>query len=298
MPRTRKPQTPAKRRAPTDTLDWYDHPLWYDIVHWPGTHAEVDGLEAIERRFCLPNPDESPVARRRRKRVWLEPACGSGRYLRVAAARGRAVVGIDLNPKMIAYARAEFRKRALTGDLRVGDMTKIEPPKKSLAPHGADFAFCLINSIRHLPNDKAMLAHLRSMWESLRPGGVYCVGMGLTHYGAEFPSEAVFKATRAGVRVIQMAQFIPPTPGSRDEPILNHLTVSRGGAERHHDNTYNLRCYSGKQWAAILRKTKWEVVGVVDEEGHDAPMLAGDRWQRPDVAAYGLFVLRKPLKKT
>lgn len=281
---------------PSEPTDWYDHPLWYDIVHWPGTHAEVDGLEAIEQRFCLPSPTKPP---RRHKRLWLEPACGSARYLRVAAARGRNVIGLDLNPRMIDYARAEFRKRNLKGDLRVGDMTRIEPPPRELAPQGAggaDFAFCLINSIRHLPTDAAMLAHLRSMYAALRPGGIYAVGLGLTHYNAEFASEEIFKATRKGKKVVQLAQFIPPAPNSRLEPIINHLTITTGKTEHHLDNTYNLRCYNGTQWAALLAKTKWQVAGVVDEEGNDAPILSDGRWKQPNVSAYGIFVLQKPLK--
>lgn len=276
--------------------DWYDRPLWYDIVHWPDTASEVDGLERIERRFCL---GRTASDRGRRRRVWLEPACGSGRYLRAAAARGRGVVGIDLNPKMVAFANEMMRKRGLEGDIRVGDMTRVPGAGEGGSPipsHGADFSFCLINSIRHLPTDAAMLGHLRSMYGAVRPGGVYCVGLGLTHYGAEFASEAVFSGRRGGTRVHQLAQFIPPEKGSRFETIVNHLTISRGGEERHLDNSYRLRCYSGAQWAAILSKTGWKVVGVVDEAGEDAVMMSRGAWKRPTVSAYGVFVLRRGVR--
>jgi SAM-dependent methyltransferase len=300
----KKPRTRSGGGAGTESEsgawraeDWYDHPLWYDIVHSPGTTAEVDGLERIEKRFCLPRPEGGRAGR---KRVWLEPACGSGRYLRVAAARGRAVVGLDLNPRMIAFARAMMEQRRLKADLRVGDMTKVPVLGPEVAPAGgggADFAFCLINSVRHLPTDAAMLAHLRSMFRAVRPGGVYCVGLGLTHYGAEFASEEVFSGSRSGTKVVQLAQFIPPEPGSRFEPIVNHLMVTKGKKEEHLDNTYRLRCYSGAQWAALLARTDWEMAGVVDEEGEDAVMLGGHMWKQPTVSAYGIFVLRRPLKK-
>lgn len=204
------------------------------------------------------------------------------------------MVGLDLNPRMITFARAMVEQRRLNAHLSVGDMTQVPTPDPSIAPCGADFAFCLINSVRHLPTDAAMLAHLRSMFRAVRPGGVYCVGMGLTHYGAEFASEEVFSGSRAGVKVVQLAQFIPPEPGSRFEPIVNHLMVTTGKREEHLDNSYRLRCYSGAQWAAVLARTDWEVAGVVDEEGNDAVMLDGDMWKQPSVSAYGIFVLRRP----
>ena len=293
MARTQKRE---QQTHPWRSEDWYDHPLWYDIVHWPDTPREVDGLERIEKRFCL---WRAASDRGRRRRVWLEPACGSGRYLRAAAARGRRVAGIDLNPRMVEFANAMMRKRGLEGDIRVGDMTRVPGAGERRSPipaHGADFAFCLINSVRHLPTDAAMLAHLRSMYFAVRPGGVYCVGLGLTHYSAEFASEAVFSGRRGGTRVHQVAQFIPPVKGSRFETIVNHLTITRDGGERHLDNSYRLRCYSGAQWAGIVAKTRWKLVGVADEDGEDAVMLSGGAWKKPTVCAYGVFVLRRPLR--
>ena len=60
--------------------DWYRLPAWYDILHAAGTAEEVDGLEAIASRWVRP-ASRGPMR-------WLEPACGTGRYLRVIAGRG------------------------------------------------------------------------------------------------------------------------------------------------------------------------------------------------------------------
>lgn len=272
MPRTQSDSHPS-------AIDWYDHPLWYDIVHAPDTAWEVDGLERIERRFA------DPSSLRRKSRVWLEPACGTGRYLKAAAARGRRIIGLDLSPGMIAFAQSSFQRRGLRGKLRVGDMTRFAPPRPR-----ADFAFCLINSIRHLDTDAKMLAHLRCVRRALRPKGVYAVGISLTHYHGEFPTEEVFSGTRGRCTVTQFAAFLPPE--GRFERVMNHLTITTPRGEKHHDNVYHLRCYSGPQWASMLRRAGFEVLGVVDEEGADAVVMAGGAWRKPTTCGYGLFVLR------
>lgn len=271
--------------------DWYDHPLWYDIVHWPDAPWEVRGLMAIERRFALEKP--------RKGRVWYEPACGSGRYLREAAKRGVRAFGADLNPKMVTFANRALKAAGVSaaeGRAAVGDMTRAVPPKAGRA----DFAFCLINSVRHLSTDAAVLAHLRAMRKVVKPDGLYAVGISLTHYGAEFPTEEVFHGKRGALRVTHLAQFLPPA--GRFETVLNHLMIREGAGkkakERHFDSSFRLRCFSGSQWGTMLDRAGWSVAGVVDEEGVDAVAFPGESWRREDISGYGVFVLRNPGAKT
>ena len=63
----------------------YADPTVYDILYTPGTAAEIDALERVERSLA--------GDRLRPDRLWFEPACGTGRCLRVAAGRGRRVAG-------------------------------------------------------------------------------------------------------------------------------------------------------------------------------------------------------------
>ncbi|MBK7403044.1 MAG: class I SAM-dependent methyltransferase [Phycisphaerales bacterium] len=96
----------------------YDDPEIYDILHAPGTRAEVDGLEAIEGRYV----DRSRCGGARR---WLEPACGSGRYIREAARRGIEAVGFDLSPGMIEYARRHAGRGGRGGRLLRGEHDRL-----------------------------------------------------------------------------------------------------------------------------------------------------------------------------
>jgi len=265
------PTLPAAR-------DFYSMPHAYDVLHGPGTAADVTALERLAARFC-----RSPS----RGRTWLEPACGTGRYLRVAARRGYRAIGFDLGPGMIAYAaaRAERSPAARRPRFFVADMTDFDQGRR--LPR-VDLAFNLINTFRHLPTDRAALAHLGAVSRVLRRGGVYAVGLSLSAYDLESPSEDVWTGRRGGTSVHQVVQFLPPLgrrgDGRRAERVLSHLIIRRGGrAEEHVDSAYALRGYDLRQWRRLVRDADMEIAGVTDQAGDDA---------EPTEPGYFVFVLR------
>lgn len=235
---------------------FYEDAEVFDILHAPGTRHEVDGLERIARKFCSERVE--PL-------TWLEPACGSGRYLVEAACRGHNVIGFDLSESMIKYARRQLPSR--NSRVFVGDMTRFAA---GLPP--VDFAFCPINTIRHLPSDAAMLKHLRQIRKVLRPGGIYAVGLGTTAFKFESPSEDVWEGRRGTVRVKQIVEYLPPTTAAdRFEQVYSHLVITRGRHEEHRDHAYRLRCYTSSQWRAIVKKSGLTIAAITDDRGepHD-----------------------------
>jgi len=262
-------------------VDFYDDPVVYDVLHTPGTAAEVDGLERLARRFARSRPEPAGGT------VWLEPACGSGRYLRVIASRmdrgadGR-VIGVDLNERMIAYARARAA-RAGHGDRAryvVGDMTRLDDHVRA---GSVDAAFCLINSIRHLPTPAAMRAHLESVRRALKPGGVYAVGLSTSRAEWEFESEDVWSARRGTLHVRQVVQYEPPAaPEHHNERVRSHLTLTTPTGVRTTTSTYTLRAWRLEAWERVVARARLGVVGVVDERGDDI---------EPPPCAYGVWVL-------
>jgi hypothetical protein len=147
-------------------------------------------------------------------------------------------------------------------------------------------AFNVINTIRHLESDKDLLAHLREVRRVLRPGGVYVVGITLTSYGMEFPSEDVWTGARGGCRVKQVVQYVPPIGEKeerrRREMVHSHLVVTRGRRAEHRDSSYPLRCYSERQWLSAVRRGGFRVLGLVDDDGRDI---------EASPSGYGLWVL-------
>jgi SAM-dependent methyltransferase len=96
----------------------------------------------------------------------VELAVGNGRVaVPVAQATGRAVVGIDSSPAMLAQARANAAAAGVELDLREGDMREL-----TLAEPAA-LIYCPFRALLHLPT----WADRRRMFErvaaSLRPDG-------------------------------------------------------------------------------------------------------------------------------
>ncbi len=233
---------------------FYEDASVYDVLHTPGTAREVDGLARIEARFV---PEHA-------RGVWLEPACGTGRYLRVAARRGKRVIGFDRSAGMVAYARDRHERLGLSGVFFEADMTDFA----SRARPKCGLAFNPINSVRHLMSDAAMLAHLEQVSIALRRGGVYALGLSTCAYGLECESEDVWSARRGGTRVRQVVQYLPPE-GNRRERVISHIDVETARGSRSIDSAYELRSYSREQWRRLIGRSAMRVVGIVDEDGRE-----------------------------
>jgi len=246
----------------------------YDILHAEGTAEEVDCLERLAHTFAADAPN-----------VWLEPACGSGRIIRLAARRdeSRRVIGFDLEPGMIDYAirRAEKASLADRHQLFVGDMTSFATQIK---PRSVGLALNVINTIRHLESDADLLAHFEQIAQTLHPDGVYVVGISLSLYGSEMPSEDIWSGKRGRCEVKQVANYDPPHPdsGTRQEAVFSTLTVTRPSGETLISTSYKLRTYNLAQWHSVIERSALRVIGFTDVLGEP---------DEPEEPGYGLWVL-------
>ena len=231
----------------------YLEPVLYDVVNTPETAREVDALQRVARRFARTSGPGS---------VWLEPACGTGRYLRVLARRGRKVRGYDPLPAMLAYADRRLARHTTDHRLIRADFTT--PLPRALAP--ADVTFCPVNSVRHLPDDAAILAHLDQIARILTPGGVYLVGVDL-HDPSRVPDEDVWQATRGSLSVQQIIQYLPPAGRARNERVIVELVVTRPRGVEHHSYAYDLRTYTERQWRDLIDRSALRRVATCDQNG-------------------------------
>jgi SAM-dependent methyltransferase len=284
---------PRPRAHTAEHADFYASPAIYDILHTPGTAREVAALERLARRFLGRGP-------------WsiLEPACGTGRYLRLLAAHGHTAIGFDRDPGMVAYAAARLA-RFPSAHVFQADMESfadaIRAPARGSArsapradrrgrsavkPGTIDLAFTPINSIRHLHSDRDMLAHFGQVARVLKPAGIYAVGISLTAYGLEEPSEDLWQGARGPCRVRQLVQYLPAPGGpgrhARDEAVISHMTVRTPGRTRHIDSTYTLRAYDLAQWRRLIARSPLEIAAIVDESGRDLT---------PAPPGYAVFIL-------
>lgn len=96
----------------------------------------------------------------------VELAVGNGRVaVPVAREIGRAVVGIDLEPAMLAQARERAEAAGVELDLRAGDMRELALDEP------AALVYCPFRSLGHLPTWADRRRVFERVHESLRPGG-------------------------------------------------------------------------------------------------------------------------------
>lgn len=255
-----------------ESTGFYDDPTIYDILHAPGTADEARAVESVARE----------ALGRDGALTFLEPACGTARHLRWLATHGHRGVGFDLSADMIADAKRRAARAGLMRwlDLFAGDMTDFAPRVR----RPIDAAFNLINTIRHLPSDRAMLDHFAQVERTLAPGGVYVVGMSTTMYGVEMASEDVWVGARGPCRVTQVVNYLPAESSDRCETVLSHLHIHRPSGDEHRDSTYTLRSYSLDEWTRLVGRSALRIARVTDHDGIDTD---------PPALGYAMFVLAR-----
>lgn len=250
----------------------YADPEIYDILHAPGTADEVRTLAGVHRRFAPQAP-----------KVALEPACGSGRYFPGLVRRGFEVHGFDADAGMVRYAK----KAAPGATIRTGRFDTFSTVGLIRSRSGrVGLAFCPINSIRHVASDAEMVRHLKRVKSCLHPSGVYVVGISLSAYGLEMPTEDIWTGSRRGVRVKQLVSFIPAsgdrTARERAEQVHSVLEIRKGRRVETRSSSYSLLSYSREQWEAVIRRAGLRVIARTQEQG---------RAYDPGAIGYALWVL-------
>lgn len=224
----------------------YSNPEIYDILHTSGTSEEIDTYIKIVSNYLQLN----------KSLRWLEPACGSGRCLRLLKNRGFDVVGFDLDPNMIEYCKAALGDAVFQADM--ANFTSHLDSK-------FDIAFNPYNSIRHLDCDKAILSHLKQVAQSLNRGGLYLVGMSLSNYETDIPEEDIWTGSRGDCKVTQVVNYLPPDSEQRIETVISHIVTEN--PDENIDETYQLRSYDKSEWAEVIAKSGLELIASYDSIG-------------------------------
>ncbi len=225
---------------------FYDHPAWYDIIHANGTAWEVDFLQRLSYRHGYGGRD------------WLEPACGTARYLRVLAKRGYHVVGYDINERSLKYAKSRLKQFGDAAEILKDDMCTF------CRPCEFDIAFNTINTFRHIMNHDDADHHMQLIAQSLRPGGIYILGMDLVDYSDPEPCEEIWDAKRGKCNVQHIMMSIPPTLDNRNERIINHITVTTPSREHAFQSAYDLLTYNVDECNALIDRSPFELLATYD----------------------------------
>jgi len=232
------------------SASWYDFPQYFDMVFRDETPGELQFLEAAFQRYAT-----VPVRR------LYEPGCGSGRLVIALAAREYDVVALDNHPAMLDYLRRRLRRGHRMAELIEGDMTDyvVSPP--------VDAAFCTFNTFRHLTTGEAAERHLRSVAESVRPGGIYVLGFHCLPMDVDPDSTERWTARHGGTRVSVTFRVTDFHRRQRLEDIRVSIKATRASGEvTRIRSEFSLRLYTPRQAKTLIAEVAdvWELVAIHD----------------------------------
>ncbi|MCR9143965.1 MAG: class I SAM-dependent methyltransferase [bacterium] len=269
-------------------IDWYDTPLYYDIIFDADTGIEADFLEAACELYG-PKPSGKSKSTSKSKptpRRVLEPACGSGRLVLEMAARGWQVTGIDLSEAMLEYARGRLKKPAAATSHQRGETAARKPRVSSATLQkrvtlkqadmadfrvagSFDLAHCLVSSFKYLASESAARSHLQSVARALKADGIYVLGLHLSEYEDRRTSRERWVGERDGVHVTCVIEGWPPEVRKRQERVRSRLTVREGDGSAakilRNETNWSFRTYDDRQLQRLIRSVpELELVAVHD----------------------------------
>ena len=193
----------------------------------------------------------------------VELAVGSGRVaIPVAEATGRAVLGIDTSPAMLAQARERSAAAGVELELREGDMRDLELDQP------AGLVYCPFRGLLHLPTWADRRRVFERVAASLRPGGRFAWNA--------FAFDHAIAARLDGEH--------------QDTPVPHSLRYAVG------DNRIDITLEGGGI-SSLWWATKNEWLGLIDVAGLEVEALYGGFDRRPldDESREYVWVTRRPV---
>lgn len=211
---------------------------------------EADFIVAAAQRYC-----DFEVRR------LLEPGCGGGRLVVELARRGFQVTGWDLSGPAVSFAQQRLAEAGLTADVRQADMRieKLQPP--------ADVAYCLVNTFRHLLTETEARDHLRNIAASLRPGGLYIIGLHLLPPDADEEDDEEWTVSENDITVKIRLDVTGCSRISRQETLRFCMTVKDPAQENTQQlvTSYPMRIYQADQITQLFRSVpEFQLLDVYD----------------------------------
>ena len=161
----------------------------------------------------------------------LDVACGSGEHVRLLAARGYQVAGLDISAELVSIAAAKNPGAAF----HVGDMVQFELGVRY------DVVLCLFSSIAYARTTGDVTRALRSFARHLAPGGVALVEPWFEPGGLTDGRVMVHTAERGEVSVCRMART---TIEGRLSRLEFHYLVGRPEGVTHTSELHELGLFT------------------------------------------------------
>ena len=250
----------------------YDYPQYYDIAFQAYTQREADFIDAACRKYC-------PFVARR----LVEPACGTGRLITELAARGYQMIGFDLSEPALRYLRRRLARRLLHAETFQAEMSNFRLARP------VDAAYCTVNTFRHLLTEQAARGHLKCIADSLRPSGIYILGLHLLPLDGKEENVWHWTEQRRETKVTTTLRSLRIHLRSRTENLRVCLLMRRGSKELSLWYEFQFRTYTARQFRRLLDSVSSLKLCDVYDFRYDIrqPIALNDEM------AYQVFVLRR-----
>ena len=231
--------------------DWYDTPLYYDIIFDADTPKEGAFLQALHEHF----------GRSGKSRQLLEPACGSGRLVSEMTRRGWKVSGFDGNARMLDFAKDRLKQQGLKARIWEDWMQSFELPKVQTF----DFAHCLVSTFKYLLKEQDALACLQRTAAVLKPGAIFALGVHLTDYSSQKEEHERWVAERDGIKVTCNTHTWSADRKKRLEDLRTRLRIQDNNRRHVQETRWQFRTYNASQMQGLLAKVlAFELVASYD----------------------------------
>jgi SAM-dependent methyltransferase len=230
----------------------YEHEVeLYDIAFdWDVT----DEVEWLVGRL---GPDFAPV---------LEPGCGTGRMLEAFAQRGVEIVGIDISPGMVEFARRRLGDAGATAEVVVADMTAFDLRRT----FGG--AVCPIGTLTHLDGEE-LGRHLDCIARHLRRGARYLVQVGLVGED-EAVAGSHWEAQRGDVRLRIAWEGVDRDLAREREVHRSRIEILSGPRKGEViEELHKMTTWTPESWRTVIAASPFEQVAAYDGNVRERPRV-------------------------
>lgn len=196
---------------------------------------------------------------RRPTRTLLDIGCGGGKNV-LNLARHFEVTGVDLNPAMLAQAKAlNPGCRFVEGDMRTFRL-------------GRRFdAVLMDDAISHMSSRADFVAALRTAHAHLEPGGVMVATPDVTTETFRQNRTTTTTAAREGIDVVFVENVYDPDPADEHYETTVLYLIRDHGRLRIETDRWTMGIFALDAWRRVLHETGFEVHDssyVVDEDAY------------------------------
>lgn len=266
--------------------EFYRNAKAYDIAF---SDREFD-TECSFLEWSLDNLADLKSKHKKKKR-FLELACGPARHAREFAKRGWRSYALDISEEMVEFAKLEAEKEGVKIKAEPGNMIDYKIPKKVCVTAS------LMESIAHITSNDDMVKHFRSVAENLLPGGIYVIEA--THPQFFFPDpEPNTWTTKEGGTEVEVTFGVPSDEYNSITQVWQTTTkikiMENGKPEAVSESKSEVRWYLLQEMKLLIEKA-----GVFDKAWffgslYYTPPFVIDESEDSDAM---VIVLRKKRKK-